>query len=92
MFNESTSLIRFWSEKFSDFIKPARNKKGNRLFTAEDVKNFEIIHHLVKEKGMTLEGAAKRMKDNKEGEDRSVEVIAKLNDIKDKLQEIQRSL
>lgn len=92
MFNENTSLIRFWSEKFSDFIKPARNKKGNRLYSAEDVRNFEIIHHLVKEKGMTLEGAAKRMRDNRTGADRSVEVIDKLNDIKTKLQEIQKSL
>ena len=89
---ENTSLVRFWSEKFPEFIKPARNKKGNRLFTSDDIEKFKIIHYLVKEKGMTLEGAAKRMKDNKTGEDRSVEVINKLSDIKVKLQEISKSL
>ena len=92
LLGENTSLVRFWSDKFPEYIKPARNKKGNRLFTSEDIKNFENIHYLVKEKGMTLEGAAKRMKDNKTGTDRSVEVIGKLNVIKEKLQEISKSL
>ncbi|HHV40646.1 MAG: MerR family transcriptional regulator [Bacteroidales bacterium] len=86
---ESTSLVRFWSGKFSEFIKPARNKKGNRLFTAEDVANYKIIHHLVKDRGMTLEGARARMHDNKEGEDRTVDIIASLNRIKSQLSEIK---
>ncbi|NLA14974.1 MAG: MerR family transcriptional regulator [Bacteroidales bacterium] len=86
---ENTSLVRFWSGKFSQFIKPVRNKKGNRLFTAEDVANYKIIHHLVKERGMTLEGARKRMQDNKEGEDRTVDIMASLNRIKAQLLEIK---
>lgn len=82
---ESTSLVRFWAQKFPDFIKPARNKKGNRLFTAQDLANFKIIYHLVKECGMTLDGANKRMKENIGGEDKRVEVISKLQNIKTKL-------
>jgi DNA-binding transcriptional MerR regulator len=92
MLNESTSLVRFWAQKFPEFIKPARNKKGNRLFTAEDLANFKIIYYLVKERGMTLEGAANRMKDNKTGEDRRVDVITALNNIKSRLLEISDSL
>jgi len=78
LLDESTSLVRFWAQKFPEFIKPARNKKGNRLFTADDVANFKVIYHLVKERGMTLDGALKRMKDNKDGIDKSVEVISTL--------------
>jgi DNA-binding transcriptional MerR regulator len=89
---ENTSLVRFWSQKFPEFIKPARNKKGNRLFTADDLANFNVIYYLVKERGMTLEGAAKRMKDNKSGEDRRVDVIATLNKVKERLLEISDSL
>lgn len=89
---ENTSLVRFWSTTFSDFIKPARNKKGNRLFTADDLANFKIIHHLVKERGMTLEGAGKRMRDNKEGEDKTVDIIASLNNIKKQLLEIKEMI
>lgn len=81
----NASLVRFWAGKFPEFIKPARNKKGNRLFTARDMANFKVIYYLVKERGMTLEGAAKRMKDNITGEDKRVEVISRLTAIKEKL-------
>lgn len=89
---ENTSLVRFWAQKFPDFIKPARNKKGNRLFTAQDLANFKVIYYLVKERGMTLEGAARRMKDNITGEDQRMDVISRLNGIKEKLLEISASL
>ncbi len=89
---EAPSLVRFWAQKFHDFIKPARNKKGNRLFTAQDLSNFKIIYYLVKECGMTLEGAHKRMKDNIDGVDKRVEIISKLTGIKEKLQMISAQL
>jgi len=89
--DENTSLVRFWAQKFPEFIRPARNKKGNRLFTADDVANFKVIHYLVKERGMTLDGALARMKDNKTGEDRRVDVITSLSNIKAKLLEISSS-
>ena len=92
MFGEKTSLVRFWSQQFTEFIKPVRNKKGNRLFTASDVENYKIIYHLVKERGMTLEGAKKRMSDNKEGTDKSMDVIASLNRIREELVEIKAAL
>lgn len=85
---ENASLVRFWAEKFPQFIKPARNKKGNRLFTAKDVENFKLIHHFVKDLGMTLEGAERRMKENASGEDKRLEVINRLNSIKEKLQAV----
>ena len=90
--NENASLVRFWAGKFPDFIKPARNKKGNRLFTARDLANFKVIYYLVKERGMTLEGAAKRMKDNITGEDKRVEVISRLTSIKEKLLSVSSML
>jgi Predicted transcriptional regulators len=78
LLGENPSLVRFWAKKFPSFIRPARNKKGNRMFTAQDVNNFKLIYYLVKEKGMTLEGAAKRMKDNISGNDQRIEVISRL--------------
>ncbi|MFI3258667.1 MAG: MerR family transcriptional regulator [Rikenellaceae bacterium] len=61
MFDVNVSLIRHWSNEF-DIIKPARNKKGNRLFSPSDVENFKLIYHLVKERGMTLEGARQSLR------------------------------
>ncbi len=60
MFDVNTSHIRFWSKQF-DVIKPATNKKGNRMFTMGDIENFRVIYHLVKEKGFTLKGAKVEM-------------------------------
>ena len=92
LLGESISLVRFWSQKFSRFIKPVRNKKGNRLFTAADVEHYKLIYHLVKEQGMTLEGAAKRMSDNKDGEDRTLDVVASLNRIRQDLMDIKEMI
>jgi DNA-binding transcriptional MerR regulator len=64
MFNVNASLIRFWEKEF-DIIKPKKNKKGNRLFTPEDIDNFKVINNLVKEQGLTLEGAKKYLKENR---------------------------
>ncbi len=64
MFDVNTSHIRFWSKEF-DVIKPATNKKGNRMYTQSDIDNFKKIYHLVKEKGFTLKGAKVELKDVK---------------------------
>ena len=50
---ESPSLVRFWSNEFSKFIKPQRNGKGNRLFSKEDVETFKHIHLLVNVEGLS---------------------------------------
>ncbi len=91
MFSVNTSLIRFWEKEF-DIIKPKKNKKGNRLFTPEDVKNFQIIYHLVKERGFTLAGAQKKLSENKEDTINSIEIINSLNKIKQKLLDIRKEL
>ncbi len=88
MFDVNTSLIRFWEKEF-DIIKPKKNKKGNRLFTKEDIDNFHIIYHLVKERGMTLKGAQMKMKENKDDAIQNLEVIQKLHNIRKMLLEIK---
>ena len=81
-FGVNASLIRYWEQEFP-IIKPKKNKKGNRYFTPEDIKNLKIIYHLVKEKGYTLQGAKDKLKGgNKEADQVKVEVIDKLKGIK----------
>ena len=91
MFGVNASLIRFWEKEF-DIIKPKKNKKGNRLFTQDDVDNFYIIYHLVKERGYTLEGAKKKLKDNKSGTENNVEVVKSLTKVKEFLLELKKDL
>ncbi len=91
MFDVNPSLIRFWEQKFS-ILKPEKNKKGNRLFTQQDVDNLKLIYHLVKENGMTLAGAQKRLKENREGLERNLEIIERLQAIRTLLLEVRQEL
>mgnify|MGYP001283821956 CR=1 FL=1 len=91
MFGVNTSLIRFWEKSF-DIIKPKKNKKGNRLFTKEDIENFHLIYYLVKEQGMTLQGAQKRIKENREGTVNTFDIVKSLTEIKEMLLEVKELL
>ncbi len=91
MFKVNTSLIRYWEKEF-DVIKPKKNKKGNRLFTQKDIDNFHMIYHLVKERGMTLKGARKKMKENKSGEEHNFEIIKSLEQIKEMLLDVRETI
>lgn len=91
LFGVNTSLIRFWEKEF-DIINPKKNKKGNRLFTQEDVDNLKIIYYLVKEKGFTLQGAKAKLKDNKEDTINNVTVVKNLQSIRKFLIELKEEL
>jgi len=88
MFGVNTSLIRFWEKSF-DVIKPKKNKKGNRFFTKDDIENFHLIYYMVKEQGMTLKGAEKKLKENREDTINNFEVVKSLEKIKEMLIEIK---
>jgi len=90
LFGVNTSLIRYYENEF-DIIRPHRNKKGNRLFTQNDVDNFHKIFHLIKEQGFTLEGAKAHLKKNS-GTPDNEEVLRSLQRIKRFLLEIRNNL
>ncbi len=91
LFNVNASLIRFWEKEF-DIIKPQKNKKGDRQFTQQDVDNFHIIYHLVKERGFTLQGAKDKLKDNAQDVTDNTEIIKSLDKLKTFLLEIKSQL
>ena len=89
--NVNVSLIRFWEKEF-DILNPKKNKKGNRLFTQKDFDNLKIIYHLVKERGFTLEGAKKKLKENKEGKTDNLSIIRNLKEIRGFLVDLKEEL
>lgn len=91
IFSVNASLIRFWEKEF-DIIKPKKNKKGNRLFTKDDIKNLQLIYHLVKERGYTLDGAKQKLRDDKKATTNSVEIVNSLKEIKSFLIELKKEL
>jgi len=99
MFELNASLIRFWEKEF-DVLKPKKNKKGNRLFTPEDIEHLKVIYNLLREQGLTIEGAKKYLKENrktirheiKTEIDTATKIINKLTNIKEKLTTIGNRL
>jgi DNA-binding transcriptional MerR regulator len=90
-FDVNASLIRFWDKEF-DILKPKKNAKGNRMFTPEDVKNLQLIYHLVKERGFTLDGAKTHLKEGQKKTLDKYEIINKLESIKAELNSIKNEL
>ena len=90
-FAVNASLIRFWDKEF-DVLKPKKNAKGNRMFSQDDVKNLQLIFHLVKERGFTLEGAKTHLKEGQKKTLDKFEIINKLEQIKTQLLEIKNEL
>ncbi len=91
-FNVNTSLIRYWEKEF-DFIKPKKNSKGTRYYTNKDIDNFELIHHLIKEKGMTIQGVKDFIINRKEKNSmEKFEVVVTLKKTKNLLLEIREVL
>ncbi len=90
MFKENTSLIRYWENEF-DILKPKKNKKGDRYFRPEDVKNLKMIYHLLRERKYTIEGAKEFLKNNKAAGEK-YEMIESLKKIKLFLLELKNNL
>ena len=91
MFSVNISAVRFWEKEF-DILQPKKNKKGNRLFTPKDIKNIHIIYHLLKERGFTVEGAKKKLKENKKDTIDNIEIVNHLRDIRGFLVNLREEL
>jgi len=90
-FDVNASLIRFWDKEF-DILKPKKNAKGNRMFTPDDVKNLQLIYHLVKERGFTLDGAKVHLKEGQKKTMDKYDIIRKLEIIKSNLINLKNEL
>jgi len=91
MFNVNTSKIRYYENQF-DILKPRKNKKGNRMFTKEDIDNLKIIFHLIDNEGVTIKGAIAKMSGKKTETSSKAEVVLKLENIRKELQDIYQNL
>ena len=91
MFDVNVSLLRFWENEF-DILKPHKDGKGTRYFRPKDLDTLHLIYHLVKEQGMTLEGAKKKLKDNRQQTLKNFDIIKRLTTIRAQLQSLKEEL
>jgi DNA-binding transcriptional MerR regulator len=88
MFDVNQSLLRFWEKEFPT-IKPVKTDRGTRQYRKEDVEEIRLVHHLVKERGMTLPGAKQKLKENRDGVVRTEEITERLKYIRDELMKLK---
>lgn len=91
MFGINESTLRFWEKEF-DILSPRKTKKGTRTYKQEDIDNVRLIYHLLKERGMTLAGAQKKLKDNKETTIRREDIVNRLKHVKEELLAMKEAL
>ena len=91
MFNVNESLLRYWEKEFP-MISPKKAGGNIRQYRKEDIENIRLVYHLVKEKGMTLQGAKQRLKVNKEKTAQTAEVVSRLKEIREELVKLRQSL
>ena len=90
-FEVNTSLLRFWEKEFKE-IQPKKKSSGVRKYTPKDIQNIKLIFHLLKEKGMTIEGAKNHLKNSKSSEENKMDVLKKLERIKKELENLRDKL
>lgn len=85
MFHMNESSLRYWEKMFPKMIHPGKTDKGTRQYRKEDIEAIRLIHYLLKEKGLTISGARKKLRENKEDTCRTEEIVYKLKEIKEEL-------
>ena len=91
MFNVNESLLRFWEKEFP-FITPKKAGGNVRQYRKEDIENIRLVYHLVKEKGLTLQGAKQKLKVSKDTSIRTTEIIARLLLVREELASMRKEL
>ncbi|MCC6817920.1 MAG: MerR family transcriptional regulator [Bacteroidia bacterium] len=86
------SMLRFWEKEFDCLKNLNKNRKGDRLYTVQNLEDLKTIHYLVKEKGYTLQGANEYMQGNRHGNDKNNEILKSLEKIKSFLNELKQNL
>ena len=91
MFDVNESLLRYWEKEFP-IISPKKAGGNIRQYRKEDIENVRLVYHLVKEKGMTLQGAKMRLKQNKGKAVQTTEVVNRLKEIREELVRLRKGL
>ena len=92
MLGENNSTIRFWSDSFPRFVRPTRTAKGNRVFRKDDIEALRLIRYLLKTESLTIEGATKRMDEDRKGAEKKQKIVESLTSIRNMLTDVAKNL
>ena len=87
--NQTT--IRYWENEFPG-VSPMRSVGNQRYYTPEDIETLRIIYFLLKIKGLKIEAAKEQMRLNKNNISKRVEIVERLQDVRDELEMMMKAL
>lgn len=90
-FHVNSSLLRFWEKEF-DILKPRKNRKGDRMFRPDDIKNLRIIYYLLRQQKYSMEGAKQFLKDNHKRAEMQTRLVETLTKLRSFLLELKANL
>ena len=90
MLGEPASVLRFWETEF-DALRPAKNKRGVRSYTRQDIDLLRRIQYLSRECGYTLDGVRDQLRLRPAADPRQ-EVINHLTDLRRTLVALKETL
>ena len=91
MMNVSESLLRYWETVFPS-LRPKTTSRGVRQYTAKNIEQVRLIYNLVKVRGFTLAAAKKMLHQNRDGSERTQQVLDSLIAVRDELKDIKNHL
>ncbi|MCI6113227.1 MAG: MerR family transcriptional regulator [Rikenellaceae bacterium] len=92
LLGENNSTVRFWSNSFPRYVRPTRTPKGDRVYRSDDIRALELIRYLLKSERLTIEGATKRMDEDRKGAERKQKIVQSLTSIRKMLTEVAQNL
>jgi DNA-binding transcriptional MerR regulator len=84
LLNVSYTTLRYWESEFES-LHPRKTDKGTRQYKKEDIEEIRLIHHLVKQKKMTIAGARQKLKGNRDSVVKVEEIVSRLENIRQEL-------
>ena len=91
IFNVSESLLRYWETEFPQ-IKPKTLSNKVRQYTDKDIEQIRVIYNLVKVRGFKLAAARKMLTHNKQGVDKTADILDTLMSVSSELQALKKQL
>ena len=92
LLKESEPTLRYWENEFPEVIVPDRKGRGVRSYKEKDIEDLRMIKYLVRDCGLTLEGARKKMKTHKEEAQKKAKIMQHLHSIRDELKGLVKAM
>lgn len=92
MFELNESTLRYWEKEFP-YLKPKTSGPSKvRQYTDKDIEQIRLIHSLVKVRGFKLAAAKKIINSNRNGAERTADVLERLTAVKEDLIALKKQI